>query len=571
MYDSRTIYDYCRYSFFHFRSALCLALLLCSFSGRSLAQTAGSSSGDLPPLVPPFQPFTPSAQAASDPSNIGSDVTHIPFVPTTSSGTPTFNPYSPVFGNGTGPQPTGGSGSSSGGNVTVSSFIVSGTGSVTQNVQVPVRFKNIATVPLYISPFSSQLGILVQPGATVLGQSFPMSSSSAVVSSTSPTATLNYNATYNPTYNVRNSSGTVLYSFPASFTPSASSSVTFSQTSPASSPVATSDYLVTFDATAGSLSSTTPPSPDSPVQPPNTTIGELLMLLNNETDQDQVVRWGNRDITLKPGVNEFRYTGAIDSNGFPSVRPSDFQGTAFSHNGRNYVMAGIQFGVNQQGEVGAIRFAPPYAPPGSSSSPPKINLLTPSGPSNGPTYGILKPDGTTHVFTPATPPTGGSPPSVVPVISNPTYPNPSPSGSNIVYNTTNNYINNTHNKVVNTDLDGQDSKDGIPQEPPQGSPGASFGVGNLSQDPQGKPSADLAGTLTSARTSFQSRIQNVRLLSTGGIPQITTYNMSLNLGNFGSVNRVIDFNESPFPQIRLAILVMITFVIGNAFFKRLTI
>jgi len=68
------------------------------------------------------------------------------------------------------------------------------------------------------------------------------------------------------------------------------------------------------------------------VNNPNTTengkpVGVLQFLLNNLTSNDVTVNFGGTDVTLKPGINQVRYQGGIDSvTGFPTDVPAQFKG-----------------------------------------------------------------------------------------------------------------------------------------------------------------------------------------------------------------------------------------------------
>src|SRR5690606_18809223 len=90
-------------------------------------------------------------------------------------------------------------------------------------------------------------------------------------------------------------------------------------------------------------------------------------------------------------------------------------------------------------------------------------------------------------------------------------------------------------------------------------------------DEEGKP-GDVAGGLDDARGAFLSRFQNWKLISEGAsIPKTNTYVVSLPLGQYGSLNRTLDFTQQPFPAIRTAVLILLTLGLGFNLMKRLSI
>jgi hypothetical protein len=81
----------------------------------------------------------------------------------------------------------------------------------------------------------------------------------------------------------------------------------------------------------------------------------------------------------------------------------------------------------------------------------------------------------------------------------------------------------------------------------------------------------LKNSASAAREGVTDKLAAFRLLASEGIPRTNVYQLSMDMGSFGSINREIDFTEAPWPALRAAALVMMTFVFGVSFLKRCTI
>lgn len=301
-------------------------------------------------------------------------------------------------------------------------------------------------------------------------------------------------------------------------------------------------------------------NPNLPKEPENK---ELTLALMNNTLNDITIPWGNTSMTLKPGMNLFRYDGPVGADGMPVVCPPGFRGSAtIGSDGRSYV-GGI-IGKEPGGEF-PYWMDPPVYPPTPPGTSPQWDIQPPIAP-NGPRVKITKPGGNIDISQfPPLPPSGPSqnPPGGGAVISDPTLPSPLPTPGNTISNVTN-----TTNTTIITTNNYGDSKD----KDNSAAANAIVPDSTVPPDPAGKPSdagAAADGLVGSVKGKFSS--DSFRLLSQGAIPKIMNFSVSIPCGTLGTFTGNIDFSKSPFPMIRMALVAMLTIAFGVAFMKRVTI
>lgn len=221
---------------------------------------------------------------------------------------------------------------------------------------------------------------------------------------------------------------------------------------------------------------------------------ELMLLLDNKTGVDQVIKWGDKLLTLAPGMNQLRYDGEVDSNGFPRVAPSDFAGTAFSgSDGTNYVAANI---VGSGLDSGEVKFSSPMGVPPATPTAGKdtIEVITPATPTKGATIAIHHASGGTTLTTLATSPpqTASNTTGSGAVLSNPTVAKPTQTAGNTSTGSsaTNNTANNSTTIINNNGTFDKDSS----------GPPASYSSGNLS-GVSGEATANADGVINSIKTA----------------------------------------------------------------------
>lgn len=80
--------------------------------------------------------------------------------------------------------------------------------------------------------------------------------------------------------------------------------------------------------------------------------GEVRLLLENNTGEEQEIDWLGQKLKLKPGMNEFRYDGKVDAQGRPLQLPEGFEGTPFGGNGGvpNYLHGSFDSVTHESGE-----------------------------------------------------------------------------------------------------------------------------------------------------------------------------------------------------------------------------
>jgi hypothetical protein len=119
-----------------------------------------------------------------------------------------------------------------------------------------------------------------------------------------------------------------------------------------------------------------------PVAPPVPKIyGSGVFFINNTTGIEHKGRFGDEDVTLKPGYNAIPFTGEIDSNGFPKAVPANWALTKTTGpDGQVYWSGRISPPIEAGGApvwagVGGIAILP-----GASGSGPVIKLPNASNP-----------------------------------------------------------------------------------------------------------------------------------------------------------------------------------------------
>ncbi len=334
--------------------------------------------------------------------------------------------------------------------------------------------------------------------------------------------------------------------------------------------VLTDPITYTWDGNAFTVQN--PNSPTAPLRK------ELMLLLMNNTGLPQLVRWGDRMLTLLPGMNQIRYDGPVDNTGMPTVRPSDFQGTSVtSPAGHTLLAASLEKGIDNSVGWGA----PPKVPPTSPTLSPKVDqyeIAVAPTPTTAGTLVIRHASGVISLI--GMPPTAAPTPSNTTgpsaVLSNPTAPKPPQTSSNTTTNITNNVTNNTTNSTTNVINDDGSSKD------PATVTNAKE-MDNIQATADDGKGLSVMTSLTAARDAFQGKqstaLQSViskfsgfdKILSVTAVPKIMTFSHNMDLGQFGSRQLTIDFNKTPFPQVRNASLVVITLLMAMAFMKRVTI
>ncbi|MEO5713929.1 MAG: hypothetical protein ABIT37_10625 [Luteolibacter sp.] len=304
--------------------------------------------------------------------------------------------------------------------------------------------------------------------------------------------------------------------------------------------------------------------------------GELILALMNKTGAKMLMGWGNKMLELAPGMNLIRYDGLLDEAGLPKVRPGDFSGTLINApDGHNYLVGVIQPSTTNPG--GFVWAAPPPNPYPTAPSGGIDQVRFYDGPP-GPIIGFLHSGGGSDMnllptIQPASPSnTTGSNGT----ISDPTLPKPPQTVDNSVSNTTNNTTtNNTsvHNSTVINNNYTAEEKPAVP-----GNEGGANGLSSPDTsgdtgDSAGTPGGDTVGALGSARGAVQSAFgaNSFKLLAEGTIPTVSVYPFDLNLGSWGSYHRDVNFSATPFPQFRMACLVVMTLGLGVSLMKRLTI
>jgi hypothetical protein len=292
-------------------------------------------------------------------------------------------------------------------------------------------------------------------------------------------------------------------------------------------------------------------------------------MINNNTGVEQIIQWGSKQLTLQPGTNAFRYDGELDSSGMPSVRPSDFSGTLITDaNGRKALVANLDNGIEKGVKWGTPPVLSPTAPIASPATDAIEILSAPTATTPG-TMAIRHPNGATSLVGI---PTGGA------VISNPTVAKPAQTTSNTTTNITNNTTNNTQTTsttVINND--GTTTAPGSDVGPDTSAVNGITPPSDPSSD--SVPTTNLQATTDRIKSSqtlglarIQSKLTNFdRILAVESIPKTMVFTHTLALGQFGTFPLNIDFTKTPFPQVRLASVMVLTLVVGMAFMKRITI
>jgi len=319
------------------------------------------------------------------------------------------------------------------------------------------------------------------------------------------------------------------------------------------------------------------------VAPPSS--GQVMLRFNNSTGATQTIPWGSGTLTLAPGMNNIRYDGPINADGFPLDVPSDFTGTLNIADGKSELFANLQFATGTATDGGRMWGPPPVIdgpPTATSDSYEWINRPTATQPG---TLVITRTDGTRQIIGyPATGPTPQIGTSVATagtsILSNPTSPAPTNSTSNTSnvfnFNTTN--IQNTSSTSISNSVDSSGAEDPT-------SDAAAIAAVNALQGDGGDDNPDIGlgeslqamtdgfygqqtSTLAKVVSSFQGFDQ---VLAVSAVPKIMTYSNTISLGFFGSQTLNINFANAPFPQVRNALLCVMTLLLTMEFMKRVTI
>lgn len=328
----------------------------------------------------------------------------------------------------------------------------------------------------------------------------------------------------------------------------------------------------------GTTTPTIDPFPDSQVPDPDPFPAreEIMLALQNDTGVVQQIMWGDKLLTLQPGMNQIRYDGPINTlSGLPSVTPSDFVGRNIPAGdlGQQRQVMGF-LGFHPSGEGVSWKTPPLFIPKGGTppASPASwIETITKASSTNGGTIIIHAPDGsrTITTFPLSHPPSSASNTSGGgAVLSNPTTAPPPQTTTN----TTNNVAGNTTSTVNNTTINNTTiiNGDGTSQSNAGQMDAVGFN-GSLVPDSEGSPGDDLKNEVGSVKTAFLGKLQNYHILQTGTIPKAEAYHINIVLPGLCTINQTIDFTAVPFPQVRFAILIMMTVAFGVAFLKRITI
>jgi hypothetical protein len=101
--------------------------------------------------------------------------------------------------------------------------------------------------------------------------------------------------------------------------------------------------------------------------------------------------------------------------------------------------------------------------------------------------------------------------------------------------------------------------------------GGTWRAGGATDDGTAKVLAEGQGGISESRALIVSKLGGYSPLATGGLPKTMTYSTVLNFGKFGTRQINLDFSKAPFPQARVAMALVMTWIVGNAFFKRATV
>lgn len=308
--------------------------------------------------------------------------------------------------------------------------------------------------------------------------------------------------------------------------------------------------------------------------PPPPPHDELTLMLNNDTGVPKNIMWGDKMITLQPGINAIRYDGPIDSvTGFPTVGPSDLAGRLVTGpDGRAFFAATLSPSGLDSGEVRWSSPPPePYSLPPAQQNPqaPRVEIIATGNATQGNTVIIHNPDGTRTITTlpvlqPPFPPqtSGGS----VATLTNPTLPPVPPNSTNTVNNSTSNTTNNSVTNITN--VYGEDPSDDASVA------AMNSGVAAAEDNTvDGVPTFDgeLASGLDSSRAGIADKIRSFQVLQSGSLPKATAYSITFNCGRFGSVPVNVDFTSLPIQLFRALLLVAFAWVLASTLLNRIQI
>lgn len=309
---------------------------------------------------------------------------------------------------------------------------------------------------------------------------------------------------------------------------------------------------------------------------------EGWILIDNQTGKPMNIKFGDETITAEPGVNVYPFYGEVDpSTGLPKGFPPGFIGEVVKGpDGQNYF--GGRLGFHDEGGVEWQPFPFTIGPPPASGQGPILNTPAPSG--NGNNQYQLPPGMTPGGNLPLPPGmtpggnlplpsgvgqggTGSSPNPNVPAGPNGSLPNGVISGGagNLPPGVSPGVVSNPNGSQTGTGNMGG----GAAAPDTEGTADGSWGGG----DPV-LPDArhNIAGKIQSLRGTITGKLQGVIPdFGSGGLPRTNVLTVNIPVGTWGNLNQSLDFSQTPFPQIRLMLLVFLTAITAVSFFKKVTI
>jgi hypothetical protein len=315
---------------------------------------------------------------------------------------------------------------------------------------------------------------------------------------------------------------------------------------------------------------------DNPSAPTYSGPNPLLELAGEELTVPYYVAGGG-EMTLTIGGKT--YTATADSMGLAQITftiPENWDGTAVV-NGQTVALA------PKMAYTGTPHVSQLVANPYSSTLPPGMTAWSPSG-----SYNL--PSGMTASTVSL--PQGVSPSSTVPMPSGMTVGVSGSIGEYVNVSATNTSTGVTTSYTVNT------SKPGTPATQTSGgtsgsgavSTGAASSTNSTGSQSEGSSLGMLGGafngsgdTLTGPSDSVISKGEEVRskigqkfgnlnpVAGATGLPMQSTFNVTIQGGMLGSVNKTFDFSQPPWTYVRMAELFAMGLIIGAAFVKRVSI
>lgn len=303
---------------------------------------------------------------------------------------------------------------------------------------------------------------------------------------------------------------------------------------------------------------------------------EGWILIDNQTGEPKNIKFGDETITAQPGVNVYDFYGEVDPNtGLPKAFPPGFIGEVVrGPDGQNYF--GGRLGFHSEGGIEWKPFPFTISPPPSSNQGPILNTggtqyqlppgMTPGSnlplpPGMTPGGNVPLPNGVGHGGT------GNGPNPNVPSGSNGSLPNGVISGgsNHLPSGVSPGVVSNPNGSQTGTGNmgGGQSATDNEPTAD------GNWDGGDPVM-PEGKH--DLASKVTGLRGALIDKFEGlVPNFGNGGLPRTNVFSVSFPAGSWGDFDQQLDFGQTPFPQIRMMLLVFLTATTAVAFFKKLTI